>query len=296
MKRVIIIIFIIATLFFMIGCKHEKTNSIKNIELTKVEGLEHTYTITYSDGTTSEIVVKNGEKGDQGETGVSIVNAYIDEKYHLILILSNGSTIDAGYVGVEISTNTKNYTVVFKDYDGRELKSVKVDEGKDATAPQPPYKEGYEFIGWDVDFTNIKSDLVVTAQYKKIVSEVNVFDINYVDNNNGTFTATIYITGSTIKYSGLEGYLLFDSSKLTLISTKKLTGLSGIINGVQDDSKVYIALAGNDNITESEDIFSVTFSFENPLNTSLSLIIEDIFDENFETQEFSTIERQIGIN
>ena len=47
-----------------------------------------------------------GDKGDKGETGakgdagVGIVSVRIDENTHLILEMSDGSTIDAGYVGV----------------------------------------------------------------------------------------------------------------------------------------------------------------------------------------------------
>lgn len=35
----------------------------------------------------------------KGEQGVSVVDAYVDEKLHLWIVLSNGTKIDAGYVG-----------------------------------------------------------------------------------------------------------------------------------------------------------------------------------------------------
>lgn len=43
--------------------------SVERIAKTKTEGLVDTYTIYYSDGSTSQFEVKNGEKGEQGETG-----------------------------------------------------------------------------------------------------------------------------------------------------------------------------------------------------------------------------------
>lgn len=59
------------------------------------------------------------------------------------------------------------YTVNFNDYDGKMLKTEQVSEGEAAHAPDVPTREGYDFTGWDKDFTNVQSDLTVTAQYKK---------------------------------------------------------------------------------------------------------------------------------
>ena len=44
------------------------------------------------------------------------------------------------------------------------LKTQTVNYGGAATAPANPTREGYTFTGWDVDFSNVQSDLVVTAQ------------------------------------------------------------------------------------------------------------------------------------
>ncbi|MBK8807003.1 MAG: InlB B-repeat-containing protein [Bacteroidales bacterium] len=60
----------------------------------------------------------------------------------------------------------KTYSVVFADFDGTELKSETVDNGKAATAPTNPIRIGYTFTGWNINFSNITKDLIVTAQYK----------------------------------------------------------------------------------------------------------------------------------
>ena len=71
--------------------------------------------------------------------------------------------------------DTLTYTVIFKDYNGTVLKEEKVEEGKGATAPANPTREGYKFVGWDKTFTNIKSDLTVTAVYEEIKNYSVVF-------------------------------------------------------------------------------------------------------------------------
>lgn len=38
----------------------------------------------------------------EGQDGVSVVDSYVDENYHLWIVLSDGNKIDAGYVGVQI--------------------------------------------------------------------------------------------------------------------------------------------------------------------------------------------------
>lgn len=61
---------------------------------------------------------------------------------------------------------TPKYTVAFEDFDGTVLKVEEVEKGKSATAPENPVREGYQFTGWNVDFTKVVSDLKVVAQYK----------------------------------------------------------------------------------------------------------------------------------
>lgn len=62
------------------------------------------------------------------------------------------------------------YTVTFKDYNGTILKEEEVITiiGNIATAPDVPIRVGYIFIGWDKKFVNVKSNLTVTAKYRKI--------------------------------------------------------------------------------------------------------------------------------
>ena len=54
-----------------------------------------------------------------------------------------------------VFTQTKEHTVIFKDYDESVLKTETVEHGSSATAPEDPTREGHTFTDWDIDFDNI---------------------------------------------------------------------------------------------------------------------------------------------
>ncbi|MGI6591597.1 MAG: InlB B-repeat-containing protein [Eggerthellaceae bacterium] len=58
------------------------------------------------------------------------------------------------------------HTVAFVDPDGNPIDEQKIPDGQDAKDPGAPEISGKTFTGWDKDFTNVKEDLVVTAQYE----------------------------------------------------------------------------------------------------------------------------------
>lgn len=79
---------------------------------------------------------------------------------------SVGSNEDCGWVdNVEIIIPGATYTVEFLDWDGTVLSTQTVAHGEAAIAPEDPYREGYTFVGWDRDFSAIRSDLTVNAFY-----------------------------------------------------------------------------------------------------------------------------------
>ncbi len=48
-----------------------------------------------------------GEQGIKGDSGVGVANAYVNDEYHLILVLTDGNEVDAGYVGIPIASTTR---------------------------------------------------------------------------------------------------------------------------------------------------------------------------------------------
>lgn len=67
------------------------------------------------------------------------------------------------------------YMVRFYDSEGNVIYSVTVKENESATAPTPPTKEGYIFVRWDKDYTNVTQDLDIYPIYEKeIINEYTV--------------------------------------------------------------------------------------------------------------------------
>ncbi len=60
------------------------------------------------------------------------------------------------------------FTVVFLDYNGMFLDVQVVKSGESALAPESPERKGYNFVGWDTEFSNVTSNLTVKAVYEKI--------------------------------------------------------------------------------------------------------------------------------
>lgn len=58
------------------------------------------------------------------------------------------------------------YTVTFVNGTGKTLKTEKVESGQAATAPADPVRSGYDFTGWDKDFSSVTANMTVTAQWK----------------------------------------------------------------------------------------------------------------------------------
>src|SRR5690625_6234593 len=96
-----------------------------------------------------------------------------------------------GDLTVTAQYDINQYTVNFEDWDGSTLDTQTVDHGNDANAPADPTRTGYSFTGWDVDFTNITSDLTVTAQY-----DINQYTVTFEDWDDSTLDTQTVNHGS----------------------------------------------------------------------------------------------------
>ena len=95
------------------------------------------------------------------------------------------------------------HSVTFVDCDGTVLSAQSVAHGSAAIAPTAPEREGYAFIGWDKDFSNVTEDMTVTAQYS-----ANSYSITYTINGE-EYTAQTYEFGAEVsapEYTVPEGH------------------------------------------------------------------------------------------
>lgn len=145
------------------------------IQLFQVEGTAVEYTVTFLDwdNTTlkTESVIAGGNAtapsnpSRDGYVFTGWDTAFTNVQADL--------TVGALYV--------KQHNVRFLDWNGIVLKTEFVISGGNAAAPPNPAREGYTFVGWDTPFTNVQSDLTVTALYDSIAS---IFTVKFLDWDN----------------------------------------------------------------------------------------------------------------
>ena len=143
----------------------------------------------------------------------------IDATQNINIVVTSDRTFTATY---RIRTFTVNFIADSIDF----VKSVTVDYGSDAEAPTTGYeREGYEFKGWDKDFTNVKTNLDVNAIY-----EIITYIVTFVDENDNEVATDEYtvedqeiVLPEVPEKAGYTGaWEEFDLSKLGDIVVKAL--------------------------------------------------------------------------
>ena len=198
-------------------------------------------------------------------------------------MLSNGTEIDAGYVGVTVTPNPTTYTVTFVDYNGTVLKTETVESGKDATAPSAPSRKGYIFTGWSDTYSNVTAKLEVTAQYSIAHNQLY---FTYKDNADGTFTATLTMCGD-VNFYGLEMSVNMQSMVGLSFVNVSATANGAIANyNGENITFSYANITGKDNKAETKllDInFDITGSAQNIV---FEISNVDVFDENYNDETY----------
>ena len=114
----------------------------------------------------------------------------------------------------------ETYTVTFVDGLTQEIIStVEVEAGKSAVAPEAPVHEGYRFVGFDKEFTNVQENITVTLMYEKITAGLRG-DAN-VDNEVDSADATA---------------VLRHVAKLDILEGQGLENADADLNGIVDSA------------------------------------------------------------
>jgi len=210
-----------------------------------------------------------GPKGDTGDQGVSVVNAYVNSELHLIMVLSNGTEIDAGYVGVPVKV--LSYTVTFLDYDGTVIKTETVESGKNATAPANPTKLGATFVGWYGNYTNVTRNETVVATYS---DSKNVFNVESASGNVGDTVTLLVSVGGNVKTCGFDMTIYYDNSVLELVSYDSELDLDVVVNADTLDNGIILNFSAATERTKSRDIIELTFRIKNNTKATTNVRIE----------------------
>jgi len=158
-----------------------------------------------------------------GIDGVGISTTEINQFGEMIITYTDSREVNIGKICV-------CYLVLFKDYSGYVIDSQLLTYGEDAVAPSNPTREGYTFVDWNITFSNITANLVVTAQY-----EINTFNISFVSNGGTEPSAINDIDfGSTIVLptSAQEGYDFLGWYYSDSVNSKQFTEIDVITENI----------------------------------------------------------------
>jgi hypothetical protein len=185
----------------------------------------NTYTVTFKNWNGDEIKTQTVEYG----SGATAPDEPTREGYHFTGWDADFSNVTSDLtVTATFAINT--YTVTFKNWNGDKIKTQTVEYGSGATAPDEPTREGYHFTGWDADFSNVTSDLTITA-----VFEINEYTLTYTAGANGSISG---ITPQTVSHGSDgtavtavpdEGYHFVKWSDDITTATRTDTGAAGDI-------------------------------------------------------------------
>ena len=240
-----------------------------------------------------------GPQGPQGEQGVSVVNAYVNDELHLIIVLSNGTEIDAGYVGVEVAPKT--FTVTFLDYDGTELKvETGIKNGEAAAAPTDPTRDGYKFIGWDKEFDNVTENLTVTAQYEEITNPTFVVQTTEAKAGDTNVTITISVVNNT-KLASIGMVVNYDKSLILtgITYNQEIGGYSMPPANMNSPIELTWVSPVADVSIESFTFVTLTFTVDSDALGKLPITItynpDDVYDMTEENINFDIINGAINV-
>ncbi|MFO7886913.1 MAG: S-layer homology domain-containing protein, partial [Eubacteriales bacterium] len=135
--------------------------------------------------------------------------------------ITSGSIDAEGSLKLKLYYDRNIYTVTFEDFDGSIIDTQKVKYGGDAAAPSISNREGYNFLKWNTDFTDVKNNLTVSALWSA-QSSVNYKVNHYTEKLDGNYklektensSGTTNTTASAAALS-LDGFTFNEEDSIT---------------------------------------------------------------------------------
>jgi uncharacterized repeat protein (TIGR02543 family) len=162
-----------------------------------------TFTLTYSHDANGTISGTTPQTVNYGASGAQVTAVPADH-YHFVS-WSDASTTNprtdinvTANITVTASFAIDTFTATFKDWNGTVLGTSTVNYNTAATAPSNPTRTGYTFASWDVPFTNIVANMIVTATYT-----INQYTVTF-DSRGGTTPSP---TSTSVTYGSTYGTL-----------------------------------------------------------------------------------------
>jgi len=172
----------------IVGFEDQDGNKIYNNSIIITKDLTLTSITKDQDTRYYEVVFMDGEDVMSSQTikhGEAAVAPTTDKEGYTFKGWDTDFSNVTGDIVVNAKYEIKTYTVKYI-VDGVVISNQTVDYGKNAKAPEATEREGYTFIGWDNDGTNVKSDLTINAKY-----EVKTYTVNFVANGETISTEIV---------------------------------------------------------------------------------------------------------
>ena len=195
------------------------------------------------------------------------------------------------------------YVVKFIDsLDKKELKSEKVLVGLDATAPEAPVHNNYEFTGWDKEIGLLTEDVTYKATYSyqevyTVTYHIDGGNWNYYsyDDNEGTIqkllksaSTSVMSEKSSLIIYGLIGLCVFEFIVLIASVSSKNKKLKKALRNKLDTKTEYEKSLSNDTL-ESGELYESSEEYD---ETSDDLE-NDSVEEEVEQEDIDTTEKEV---
>ncbi len=158
----------------------------RNTDPTQAQ-MEYVGQVTLGEGNSYSIHYKTLEEPTE-QTGDFVVAVALEGTSNLL----NVDVIEAP---------APRYAITFIDADGSVLEEQSVEQGGSAAVPTPLQKEGYRFVRWSDNATNIQRNMEIVAEY-----EAETYAVAFVDWLNQTVELSTYRYGDKLAMPAEPAY------------------------------------------------------------------------------------------